>query len=1042
MKRLFLLFVLCGLFVGCEEFLPTTQSPNSGNNNQLPNSGNNNTNEEHSCPLVFDIESEGRYIIDVAPEGREVDIKIRTNVEYGFSIPSDAKSWISITGTRADVSERGVTFEVAENTSTEARETVILFTQKDGELLYAVHFRQFGVPTVDDIFKISGQGSYTIDVEAEGDMKYLNVTTNCGCNVVIPEESRYWLSLAESRTEPAAESRTLAFVIAENLLADERKATVELQDNNGRVMFEVTFRQKGNDAEAPIFKIAKVESYEASPNGGKVHIAVTTNIDYSVNIASGAQSWLSVADTRSELSVGVVTLVAEKNDTNAKRSGVVTFKDMDGNTLESVTISQEISNFDIVVENAEGLVCMPGASVNIAYSIVGGGSNPKVEAFGDSGWSAEVSATSADKGSIKVTAPEGASSGKIVILAISTTGQSITKSIYFNEGVLTGIVDTYTVDYAACTLKVTLKTNLEYSVNIPTEAQSWISVADTRASLRSETLTFTIAENPDDMPRNAIIELVGECNDVLQKFTIAQKLQPSGDYIEFADQYVKKVCVQKYDKNGDGELSYKEAAEVTSIPGYFFGDYDKTVTSFNELQYFTKVTKFDSYAFSGCSNLKSIAIPEKVNSIGYAAFVSCSSLKSVYITDLSAWCKISYSSDFSNPLYTAGGDLYINGELATEITIPSDITTLKSYVFYNCDSLTKVVIPDSVTSIGERAFYDCDTLENVTIPNSVTSIDTSAFYDCDALESITIPNSVTSIGTYAFYSCDALESVTLPENITKIDSYTFSYCKSLKSITIPDNVVKIGSEAFHDCDALESVTIGSGVTAIDNYAFCSCNSLKRVTIDATLPPTLGSDVFYAHHIGFVVYVPESAYNTYQSNEYWKEFDYLLRYEGFERPAYDYNFGDIVTINGTDGIVLYASEDIVYLISVEESSQKWSTESVTTNATDCYYGLKNMETIQAIEGWETKYPAFKWCADLGEGWYLPAYYELRDIYNAKNTLNEALSANGYTTLILSDSWYWSSTESSSGNAYDCTFSSGSYSNSSKSDLDKVHAIYRF
>lgn len=1008
MKRLFLLFALCGLFVGCEEFLPTTQ---------LPNSGNSNTNEEHSCPLVFDIESEGRYIIDVAPEGREVDIKIRTNVEYGFSIPSDAKSWISITGTRADVSERGVTFEVAENTSTEARETVILFTQKDGDLLYAVHFRQFGIPTVEDFFNISGEGSYTIDVEAEGDMKYLNVTTNCGCNVVIPEESRYWLSLAESRTEPAAESRTLAFVIAENILADERKATVELQDNDGRVMFEVTFRQKGNDAEAPIFKIAKVESYEASPNGGKVHIAVTTNIDYSVNIASGAQSWLSVADTRSELSVGVVTLVAEKNDTNAKRSGVVTFKDMDGNTLESVTISQEISNFDIVVENAEGLVCMPGASVNIAYSIVGGGNNPKVEAFGDSGWSAEVSATSADKGSIKVTAPEGASSGKIVILAISTTGQSVTKSIYFNEGVLTGVVDTYTVDYAACTLKVTLKTNLEYSVNIPTEAQSWISVADTRASLRSETLTFTIAENPDDMPRSAIIELVGECNDVLQKFTITQKLQPSGDYIEFADQYVKNVCVQKYDKNGDGELSYKEAAEVTSIPSYFFGDYDKTVTSFNELQYFTKVTSINSSAFYGCSNLKSIAIPEKVTWFGNSAFYGCSSLKSLYITDLSAWCRISFDYCDSNPLYSAGGDLYINGELATEITIPSDITTLKNYVFCNCDSLTKVVIPDRVTFIG-----------------------TYAFYDCDALESVTIPNSVTSIGTYAFCGCETLEGVILPENITKIDSYTFRSCKSLKSIIIPDNVVKIGYEAFKYCDALESVTIGSGVTAIDSDAFYSCNSLKRVTIDATLPPTLGSSVFDAHHIGFVVYVPESAYNTYQSNEYWKGFDGLLRYEGIERPTEQYSVGDIVTIDGIDGVVLYASEGIVYLISVEESSQKWSTESVTTNATDYSNGLYNLETIQAIEGWETKYPAFKWCADLGEGWYLPAYYELIEIYDAKNTLNEALSTNGYTTLGAS--YYWPSTEYGSGNAWAYQFSSGGYISYSKSGTAKVRAIYRF
>ena len=253
-------------------------------------------------------------------------------------------------------------------------------------------------------------------------------------------------------------------------------------------------------------------------------------------------------------------------------------------------------------------------------------------------------------------------------------------------------------------------------------------------------------------------------------------------------------------------------------------------------------------------------------------------------------------------------------------------------------------------------------------------------------------------------------------------------------------MVKIGYDAFRYCYALESVTIGNGVTAIDNYAFYDCNSLKRVTIDATLPPTLGSGVFYDHHIGFVVYVPESAYNTYQSNEYWKEFDYLLRYEGIERPTEQYSVGDIVTIDGIDGVVFYANEDIVYLISVEESSQKWSTESVTTNATDYYYGLKNMESIQAIEGWETKYPAFKWCADLGEGWYLPARYELTDICKTKDTLNEALSANGYTTL--GTSYYWSSTESSSGNAYDCDFSSGIYYSYPKSDTDKVRAIYRF
>ena len=62
-------------------------------------------------------------------------------------------------------------------------------------------------------------------------------------------------------------------------------------------------------------------------------------------------------------------------------------------------------------------------------------------------------------------------------------------------------------------------------------------------------------------------------------------------------------------------------------------------------------------------------------------------------------------------------------------------------------------IPSSVTSIGDWAFYDCSSLTSINIPNSVTSIGTFAFYGCSALTSITIPNSVTSIGSYAFSDC-------------------------------------------------------------------------------------------------------------------------------------------------------------------------------------------------------------------------------------------------------------------------------------------------
>jgi len=317
------------------------------------------------------------------------------------------------------------------------------------------------------------------------------------------------------------------------------------------------------------------------------------------------------------------------------------------------------------------------------------------------------------------------------------------------------------------------------------------------------------------------------------------------------------------------------------------------------------VTAIGSSAFSGCSELTEVVIPNGVKTIGNYAFSNCPNLSSVKIPN-----SVETIEEKAFYYWSWSG----NNQLKT-ITIPASVKTLGNniveqntiiYCYKNSAALDYCkntegqiyILVDGTTKEntvsgkagsckwalnkktgvltisgnGKMTDFDNDApwssyrkiIKTVKISDGVKNINKHAFSSCYNLTSVNIPDTVTSIGYAAFRDCSSLKNIEIGDGVVSIGEYAFCYCQNLSKVSFGKKVKEIGYYAFGDCEKLTSITLPASITTINGGEFGGCEKLTKINVSKSNKKFSSSDgvIFNKSGTTLVLYPSGKTNTTY------------------------------------------------------------------------------------------------------------------------------------------------------------------------------------
>ncbi len=468
--------------------------------------------------------------------------------------------------------------------------------------------------------------------------------------------------------------------------------------------------------------------------------------------------------------------------------------------------------FGLVFGKVSGLEVASQTTTEIPYTVNNSTEETAVDAFASGNWIAEIVPENSGKGVLKVTAPEDGKDGKVLAYATDGTGKSDIKTLTFTNGILEVVAGTEEVAAEGGTVTVSVTSNIDYTVSIP-EDVTWISQAEVKSGETvTNTLTFSIAANKTPEVRTGVISILDPQGTAVQKISIVQKAGAAADPGNITDENFKAYIIKDFDADGNGDISYAEAAAVESI--IYSENTDGAVTSFDGVSAFynLKIFKFDgnssstirSIDLSGNSKLEVISVRyassiEEVNVEGLAEVLDINIAQtSVTTIDISDMKKLTSfyapnsslaAVDFTNN--TALREISIYGTKVTTL----DVSPCKSLnrLYAGAETLTSLNLSGNTeltylsmdySGVSEVDFSSLINLVEFTaIESNLKKVDLSkspllTTFNCmnaDYLEVIDV-SAATKLSSFRVLSCYAVKTIRFAKAVESNVS-SFSYPK-------------------------------------------------------------------------------------------------------------------------------------------------------------------------------------------------------------------------------------------------------------------------